>query len=173
MAIPKLGTDQPAAPCCDSWFELIERMVSTAGEAVRSCVPGCEAFPYYVSHGVPVGGGDYLAAWLAGTDNLAEFNQRIFFPRIRLTVAFALCQVGYPGPEITGNGIESVPSPAEHTHASLFSYGAAQAAYQATLKSISGGCIGGCKVASIATLRPDQPESFNARWRWNVLLDAD
>lgn len=169
MAIPTLGTDQPAAPCCDTWFDFVSCVATACGEAVRNCLPDCPTFPYYVCHGEPIGPGDYLAAWLALIEPLPVASTKMALGRYRITIGVALCQDGYPMPRATAGGVEAVPSPAEHSHASLFSYGAAEAAHKAAQRLVRAGCIANvCAGLVLSGLRPEQPAFGSARWRWTV-----
>lgn len=166
--IPELCSTDPAAICCESWFAITENLVIAAGTAVQECNPQCAEIPYYVSHAEPIGWGDYLAGWLAGVEPIALSPKSL--PRMRLTLGFMLCQQGYPGPKVSGNGIEAVPSPAEHTHASYFSYGVAEIAFRSMVGAVATGVMGACSDVLMGTLRPDPPTGTptSARWRWQI-----
>jgi hypothetical protein len=173
MPIPPLGSDQPEAICCDRIFTVTQQAAIIAGEAVRNCFGECcNDIPIYVSHGDPVGGGDYVAAWLASISPVNPIAGKTFFPSVRLSVNVAVCLSGFPRIEVQGGDLTPLASPDEYTRAAYFSYGAMEAAYKAIIvQLLPGSELGGCTVAGLSALVPQPPAAGNVRWVLTIFVD--
>lgn len=175
MPIPPVCSDQPAAICCDTLYTITQQAAIIAGEAVRNCFgESCGEIPIYVSHGEPVGGGDYVAAWLAAIAPPPTFSAKTFFVVSRLTINVVVCLGGFPEIKIQGGDLAPVPSADEHSHAAYFSYGAMESAYRAIaaqLLASPGAQLGGCTVAGISQLIPHPPAAGSARWSMSIFVD--
>lgn len=173
MPIPPLNSDQPAAVCCERWFRFAEDLVNVAGPAVADCLgPNCAGFRWYVSHGEPIGPGDYLAVWLASIDLIPSATGAITqwgaMP-YRYTFGAAVCLDGYPGIRYANGGaISTVPSPAEYMHASYFTYGVGERMWRAianeAVKGKASTVFGQCANVAVGQLIPQPPENYSARW---------
>jgi hypothetical protein len=175
MPIPAPGSDQPAVICCDRIFNVTQQAAIIAGEAVRNCFGEvCAEMPIYVSHGEPVGGGDYVAAWLASITPPPVSTAKTFFVVSRLNIGIAVCLTGFPRIEVQGGDFAPLASPDDYTRASYFSYGAMEAAYQAIVSDLvakPGAQLGGCTIAGMSQLFPNQPAAGNVRWAFQIYLD--
>ena len=106
MPIPPCSQDQPAAVCCDRLFTVTQQAALIAGLAVRNCFGDiCSEIPIYVSHGEPVGGGDYVAAWLSSITTPGIPTGRTFFVTSRLTINVVICLAGFPRIRIQGGDL--------------------------------------------------------------------
>jgi hypothetical protein len=176
MAIPAFCSDQPGAVCCESFWAIAEQLSIVAGMAIRECLGDtCADFPYYVCHGEPIGGGDYVAVWLtAGAPPDLSTTKMHFSPKIRLTYTIALCLDGYPMPRVEQGAIAPVPTPAEHNWASYFSYGAAERMYRSIVNALvvsPTSILGACALRSVGSLTAQQPALGSARWMFQVVAD--
>lgn len=171
MPIPPPNRDQPAAVCCEQFYGLTEALVRTAGSAVADCLgPNCAGFEYYVSHAEPIGGGDYLAGWLAQVSpSPTQLSPTVYGATpFQLTFGVAVCLSGFPGITTTDGGkISTVPSPAQYMHATYFTYGVAERMWRAVAnESVKGrsGVFGSCASVQIGPLIPQSPQDYSARW---------
>lgn len=180
MPIPPLNTDQPAAVCCEQWFSVAESLVNVAGQAVADCLGShCAGFRFYVSHGEPIGPGDYLAAWLASVEPVptatGAITQYGAMP-YRMTFGVVVTLTGYPGIRYADGGkISTVPSAAEYMHGSYFTYGAGERMWRTVaneaVKGKAGTVFGRCANVAVGPLVPQPPENYSARWGMFVAAD--
>lgn len=173
MPIPPPGSDQPGAVCCDKIFTITQQAAVIAGEAVRNCFgEACAEMPIYVSHGEPAGGGDYVAAWLASINAVNFTGGKSFFPVSQLNISVAVGLSGFPRIEVQGSDIVPLAPPDEYTRAAYFSYGAMEAAYRAVVAQLlPTGELGGCTVAGLSQLFPNQPAAGNVRWTFTIFVN--
>jgi hypothetical protein len=176
MPIPPCSSDQPAAVCCDRLFTVTQQAALIAGLAVRNCFGDiCSEMPIYVSHGEPVGGGDYVAAWLASITTPAVVESaRTFFVKSRVNINVVVCLSGFPRIRVQGGDIAPSPSPDEHTNAAYYSYGAMETVYRAVISQLlatPGAQLGGCDVAGFSQLVPHDPAAGNVRWSMGIFVD--
>lgn len=173
MLIPAYCSDQPAAVACEQIFTVTQQAAIIAGEAVRNCFgERCADIPIGVSHGDPVGGGDYVVAWLASITPPNVTSGKTFFAVARLSINVVICLSGFPRIETTGGDITPVASIDEYTHAAYFSYGAMESAYRAIVTQLAPGTsLGGCTVAGLSSLTPQQPAVGHVRWSLSIYVD--
>jgi hypothetical protein len=175
MPIPAFGTDQPAAICCDNFFTITQQAALIAGEAVRNCFgETCSELSIGVTHAEPVGGGDYVVAWLSSIVPPAIQAGKNFFPVSRLNISVVVCLSGFPRIEVQGGDLTPLADLDEYTHAAYFSYGAMESAYRAVVKQLVASpdsTFGGCTVAGLSNLFPQPPASGHVRWSFTVFLD--
>jgi len=162
--------------CCDRLFTVTQQAALIAGTAVRNCFGDiCAEMPVYVSHGEPVGGGDYVAAWLAGISSPpVSTTGRTFFVTSRLNINVVICLAGFPRIRIQGGDLAPSPSPDEHTNAAYYSYGAMETVYRAVISELlakPGAQLGGCDVAGFGQLVPHAPAAGNVRWSMSIFVD--
>jgi hypothetical protein len=179
VPIPPINTDQPAAICCETWFSIVEDLTRLAGNAVIDCLgPTCGNFRVYVSHGPPIGGGDYVAGWLADrspiTTPQGDFRVHGATP-FRTTIGLAVNLANFPGIQYADGGkIAAVPSAAEYMHACYFTYGAAERMWRAVANEAPkgrSGVFGACTNVQIGSLVPEVPADYNARWGMSLTAD--
>lgn len=175
MPIPPLGSDQPAVICCDRIFTITQQAAIIAGEAVRNCFgERCADMPIAVTHHEPVGGGDYVAAWLSSIAPTAISQGKTFFHVSRLNINVVVCLGGFPRIEVQGTEITPTASWDEYTNAAYFSYGAMEAAYRAIVAQLlvePRAQLGGCDVAGLSALIPQPPATGNVRWSMTIYVD--
>lgn len=179
------GCDDEPAICCDhddSFHAVTSRVLNVAVLAIIDCIgpEDCKQFAAYVPHHEPVGGGDYIAAWLADvtpTFTPPQGQKLGFVTKMRLNVGVALSQTGYPGPEVSGGEIKAIPSADEYNHVAPYDYGLAEKVYRRILMAAVAGDIQGCGFGTITRLYPESPAAeatrVSARWRFNVALDVN
>lgn len=178
MPIPPRCDEPPAVACCTSWWDIADELASIGGEAVRDCLgEQCPDFPYFVSHDAPIGGGDYLAVWVANVGPRNFQTGKMFVsPTVRYSYSAALSIDGHPMPKSSRGGkMTPVPSPEEYNHASYFTYAAAQAMYRAITNALVAApstLLGPCAVSGLGQLVPQTPAHDSARWGMTVTIDG-
>lgn len=178
--LPKCS-DHPAI-CCqrDAGFHPVaQRLLDIAQLATLECVgePLCGGFDFMITHGEPVGSGDYVAVWLSQV--LPTISQQrsaatsLLVTSIRQTYGISVCQEGYPGPK-TGPGgeISAVPPAEEYNHVAPYDYALVEAIYFAVLNAITTREVAGCAFAEITSLRAESPQNYSARWRFDVTVSV-
>lgn len=179
MPIPSINTDQPAAVCCESWYAVVEGLTLLVGNAVTDCLGStCGPFRVYVSHAEPIGGGDYVAGWLADLSPIVPATgvSTVYGAMpYRMTIGMAVSLSGFPGIEYTDGGkIAAVPSPAEYLHATYFTYGVAERMWRTVAnEAVKGrsGTFGACAHVQLGSLNPQLPDGYNARWGMSIQAD--
>ena len=177
MPIPPLCDTPVPVACCTTWWEIAEELATIGGEAVQACLgEQCAEFPYFVSHDVPIGGGDYLAVWISNVGPRNFQTGKIFItPQIRYSYSVILSLEGHPMPTTRAGQMTPVPSPAEYNHASYFTYAAAQAMYRAVVNQLvasPASLVGPCTVSGLGQLVPQAPAHGSARWGLTVTIDG-
>jgi hypothetical protein len=175
MPIPAFQDTTPTVICCEGWFDIVETLTIAVGAAVVDCFPQCADIAVKVTHGEPIGGGDYVAGWLVSVaPALQEAPQWGAIPP-RLTIGMAVCLDNYPGPTTTDGGrVSVVPSPAEYMHASYYTYGVAEIMWRTVANNaIAGkpGVFSRCSRVFLGPLAPQAPALYSARWGMTLSVD--
>ena len=176
MPIPAFQDPTPVVVCCESWFDIVETLTVAVGAAVVDCFPQCADIAVKVTHGEPIGGGDYVAGWLISVGpTITDVPQWGALPP-RLTMGMAVCLANYPGPTIIGGEISAVPSPAEYMHASYYTYGVAEIMWKTVATNAVAGkantVFARCSRVILGPLVPQEPAHFSARWGMTLSVDV-
>lgn len=172
----------PVTTCCDTLFEIADRLVQAAADAVEDCLGPAlcpTPFPRYVSHGEPASVlADYVVGWVAdvrpmpGTRAANPAVKQIFKPRLSVTSMIRLVETGHPNVEMSGTAI-TLPATADLNYAAEHSYSHAQRALAAMLgvsKDICALCD--CDSITLVSMRPDgplggsPPLGTQVAWEW-------
>lgn len=176
MPIPAFQDPTPTLICCEGWFDIVETLTVAVGADLVACFPQCADIAVKVTHGEPIGGGDYVAGWLISVDPGVVDTPAWGAIAPRMTLGMAVCLSNYPGPTITDGGqIATVPSPAQYMHASYYSYGIAERMWHTVANEAVAGKPGTmfsrCSRVILGPLVPQEPALYSARWGMTLSVD--
>ena len=135
------GCKPNAAVCCDAYYAVAESLAEIAFEALVKCVaPSCEGMQVFVSHGPPVGTGNFISAWHVSTVFPGSDDQRErFISRAVGTYTVRLMESGYPTIRNAPSGGFTLPQRDEIDAIAQHSYGHGEQVLRAIVNAKAAG----------------------------------
>jgi hypothetical protein len=172
----------PGDVCCTSLFEIADRILKVAYDAVTGCsVLDCELpeLAGYVSMGEQIQDpvADYLVVSLTSVGpsaRSADPSGNMQLPLYRANFQVKLLETGWPQPEGDEDEI-IVPSPELVHNVTRHSYAHGEAMYRALGRALTGRRLNPCGdcFQRIEPLRPVEPSGGTTGWVTNIVMGMD
>lgn len=156
--------------CCDGFFTLADSLRECLYERLVFCWPDeCNELRTWVSHGEPIGPGNYVVTWIDRVRPEVTPNQRaIVAPKLQVLIGVVV-QVPWPGLSMQG-GAPALAPPDEYRNAAMISLSLMEQTYRGIEACVRE--IDGCSLAYTDDVVSRAPQGYNARWVFTASMST-